>query len=334
MRKIICTLLCALSVPAMAVNDGDPSSSKGLESVVSIGYFKAIGRADGEPYLMFNTECTGTLIDKDKVLTSVECAERRPYAFDEIPGKYIFSATKNRSGERISQRIKTFDINTFVSDSEALGITVRKVTGSAINPDYDPSRLVIGSGNPGNLAILTLQSPVEGVSPMPLATAEQLDMYVNNLSFPALKFAGFGLKREGFRPGKLQTTDLIVYHGVLCDLRGEDINTVDMRVQYSSVGDTQLCTDNSPPSAILCDGDLGGPLLIQTSVGKFALAGVAGTRLYADFSANERGGRSSYNCSTDSFRPDPHGSGDGGIGLFEKPLSYSDWVEANTSLTF
>ena len=330
MRKIMYALLCALSVPAMAVIQGDANSSAGLESVVSIGYFKAMGRNDGEPYLVFQTECTGTLIDKDKVLTSADCAERRPYAFDEIPGKYIFSATKNRSGERISKRIKTFDIDTFLNDSNELGISVRRVTTSAINPDYDPNSFVIGSGNPGNLAILTLQSPLEGISPMPLATAEQLDMY-ENMFLPELKFAGFGFKREGLRPNKLSTANLLVYPRDACDLRGEIINTVDTRVQFSSIGNSQLCTDNAPVR--LCDGDLGGPLLIQTSVGKFALAGVAGTRFHADLGTNELGGKSSYACITVNLRPDPHKVGEA-ISIFEKPLSYADWVEANTSLTF
>jgi secreted trypsin-like serine protease len=187
--------------------------------------------------------CGGTLVAPDRVLTAEHCVEN-------VFG--IFGTSGNESPSLYRVRYG-FTAWSDPSRTVAVHAIIR-------NPAFDPSSITNDS------AILVLDHPIRGITPVAVATPDQTAGVLNDTA--ALTVVGWGATAE--IPGPFGTaTDLYPN-----ELREGTVNyhtpgwcQANLGALYDPTSEICVQSQATPAVANSCHGDSGGPLLASTATG-------------------------------------------------------------------
>lgn len=188
--------------------------------------------------------CSGTLVSSNLVLTAGHCA------VDETTGSPLDPA---------SYRVVTGAVDWSNTTTRQVS-TVSKVI---VYPSFDPSTL------DHDAALLQLSSPVSGTSVGLWGTGE-LDGGTGAL------IAGWGLTNPsdaGPDTFQLRWTNTVVQSETYCSQEGSSSD-------YAYDSSSELCAIEAPShTTSVCNGDSGGPLLVQSSSGTWIEVGITSISL-------------------------------------------------------
>jgi secreted trypsin-like serine protease len=177
--------------------------------------------------------CSGTVVAANVVLTAGHCAENAatgtPHPTSEIE---VVTGTANLA--------------------HPAGAQVSAVSQVMINPGYDPST------RSGDAALLVLATPTTAPPVSIASDADDLTAYAPGV-FGLL--AGWGTAEGAVLPSRLQWGGTVVQSPAYCGVAAQTLGlTFDQGAQ--------LCVLDAPTDADSpCEGDSGGPLLVQTDQG-------------------------------------------------------------------
>lgn len=177
--------------------------------------------------------CAGTLIDSSWILGAAHCF-------------YGDNADRARFPERLGVSLGVVDI--------AGGVDTVAVSSVSVHPDFDASTRA------GDIALLQLSSPYAG-TPISLPSAASVVPVFDELSV----VAGWGRTAEdGTHSAQLLKVELPVRSDLVCNRVFN--RQVDTTGAFCAGGEVDIVRD-------ACDGDSGGPLLVQRN-GNWVQAGI------------------------------------------------------------
>ncbi|RZM85379.1 hypothetical protein C3B51_00120 [Pseudoalteromonas rubra] len=206
-----------------------------LQSRAALDNVRIVGGEESTPFaypfmgslqLFINNEyrhhCGSSLIAPDKVLTAAHCVE----------------------GRTDSQFAVKFGAHDLTDESQGQSY---KVTSIVMHERYH---------NPitysNDIAVLTLEAPVEGIAPIELADSELKRSYVVGENF---KVMGWGaLYSGGPSPDKLNEVDVPYISNEVCN---------DAQHYGGRISDSMLCAGFDEGQKDSCQGDSGGPLIVN-----------------------------------------------------------------------
>lgn len=173
--------------------------------------------------------CGGSLVAPDTVLTAAHCVEGvQPSRFTVLAGQTVLSGTNG---------------------------TRHKVSSIHVHPGYEQTAV-------GDVAVLKLETPVQGITPVTLLGREGASHEQAGRLFTV---AGWGRLTEGGRaPDRMQHVAVPFITHAECQRQYQGRQQIDQ--------DKELCA--SVPGKDSCQGDSGGPLFLQAADESWVQLGV------------------------------------------------------------
>lgn len=179
-RLLLALLLTlVLALPAVAITNGvaDGNDHPNVGSIVLQHDPETSGFPDLPPLLQW---CSGTLIDEDVFLTASHCTVDLTFFSTELGFEVLvtFDPVISESG--------TFFTGTWVT-----------------NPNYNGFQGKGGASDPGDVAVILLDDPPEGIAPARLPEAGMLDDLKKSGELKHTRFTavGYGTVRHSIRTG-------------------------------------------------------------------------------------------------------------------------------------
>ncbi|XP_074605669.1 granzyme H-like [Brevipalpus obovatus] len=190
------------------------------------------------------SQCTGSLIDDQTILTAAHCVENNDGSFVEPSQLLVF-----------------------------LGITTKKDAFNDVGRSVEailphPGRNKALFEN--DIALLRLEEPVKMVK---IIRPVCLPMTRGESVYGKMKVAGFGLLRVEKEAFDLQEADIDFVERNTCQKKLSD-HYSRKGESFSPLSETSLCGQGKD-TAMICQGDSGGPLMHANREGRMVVAGVS-----------------------------------------------------------